>query len=183
MILFNVVVAVLLDKCMNQDGDSTTEPDTEGEPEPPEKRLKQAGEAFESPPSREVRRDLSMKSLTIVSLKHDKAMGVLPLASPPQRGLVAGPGCGMSGYRGADYGATTHALRPVEISFAKQSAAPSDMADEAMLSGLCVSMSMLNKQMAIILAAVSDNQMQLDSLDQAVSPSTPSSKIGLLNRS
>lgn len=176
IILFNVVVAVLLDKCMNQDDDSAAESDTEVEPDPPEKRLKEEGEAIESPLIGGVRRD---KSMAMMPLRRDHTMGVMPLASPPQRGKVLGARDGTSIFRVVGSGESTRALPPGEVLFANQPATPSNDADEAMLSGLCSSMSMLNKQVAIIVAAMNDNQKQLDSLGQEVAPSTPTFKVGL----
>jgi len=106
-------------------------------------------------------------------------MGVMPLASPPRSGKAPGSGAGMGIFRVTGFRESTRAIRPWEVSFANQSAMPSNDADEAMLNGLCSSMSMLNKQVAIIVAAMNDNQKQLDSLGQEVAPSTPTFKVGL----
>jgi hypothetical protein len=173
IILFNVVVAVLLDKCINSGDGSAAESDTNPKLEPLEKRLKQEGAAFESSLSKGVRRD---KSMAIMPLRRGVTMGVTPLASNPQRGKVPGVGAGTASLRVAGSGKATCNLWSGEISFANQ-AAPSNDVDEGVLSGLCSSMSMLNKQMAIIVAAINDNQMQLDLLESASASSTTTRKV------
>ena len=187
MILFNVVVAVLLDKCMNHDINATEDADDDGidsglsEREEPEPDMALAS-AEQPPPMSAIRSVPMSRHNTPAFLSRHSTQY---LSGHINRKYMSGPNTaellsrqGMtSGLRGSNrnFTASLCNLRLSESSSPVVPVAPSTYETEeanAKLANLCTSVGMLRNQLAIVLSAINDNQMRLDSLCTEISSST-----------